>query len=68
MMQALGRLYVRYFNRRYIELNPVRACMVDEPSEYVWSSYQINALGKISSLCTPHPLYSSDFKVLVQDC
>ncbi len=42
---------------RYIELNPVRAKMVDDPSEYSWSSYQINALGKISDLCTPHPEY-----------
>jgi putative transposase len=42
---------------RYIELNPVRAGMVDEPSEYKWSSYQINALGKTSELCTPHALY-----------
>jgi putative transposase len=42
---------------RYIELNPVRAKMVDDPSEYVWSSYQINALGKDSNLCTPHPEY-----------
>ena len=42
---------------RYIELNPVRANMVDEPSEYSWSSYQCNALGKESSLRTPHELY-----------
>ena len=42
---------------RYIELNPVRAKMVADPSEYTWSSYQINALGKISNLCTPHPEY-----------
>ena len=42
---------------RYIEMNPVAADMVQEPSEYVWSSYQINALGKQSKLCTPHPLY-----------
>ena len=42
---------------RYIELNPVRAKMVEDPSEYVWSSYQINALGKESELCTPHPEY-----------
>ena len=42
---------------RYIELNPVRAEMVTEPSEYRWSSYQINALGKVSNLCTPHPEY-----------
>lgn len=42
---------------RYIELNPVRAGMVTEPSDYVWSSYQINGLGKTSELCTPHTLY-----------
>ena len=42
---------------RYIELNPIRAKMVADPSEYVWSSYQINALGKTSDLCTPHPEY-----------
>lgn len=42
---------------RYIELNPVRAKMVEDPSGYVWSSYQVNALGKMSDLCTPHPEY-----------
>jgi putative transposase len=42
---------------RYIELNPVRAGMVAQPSDYVWSSYQINALGKESELCTPHDCY-----------
>jgi len=42
---------------RYIELNPVTADMVKEPSEYIWSSYQVNALGKGSKLCTPHQLY-----------
>lgn len=42
---------------RYIELNPVRAGMVRSPSEYVWSSYAINALGKQSALCQPHPCY-----------
>lgn len=42
---------------KYIELNPVRASMVVEPSEYLWSSYQINALGKRSALCTPHQVY-----------
>ena len=42
---------------RYIELNPVRAGMVKTPEEYKWSSYQINALGKNSELCTPHSLY-----------
>ena len=42
---------------RYVELNPVRAEMVTDPCEYRWSSYQINALGKVSNLCTPHPEY-----------
>lgn len=42
---------------RYIELNPVRANMVTEPSDYGWSSYTINALGAESELQTPHPEY-----------
>ncbi len=85
LMQAMGRLYVRYFNDtynrsgtlwegrfkssliqsnryllevyRYIELNPVRAKMVDDPGEYVWSSYRINAMGVESELMTPHGEY-----------
>lgn len=42
---------------RYIELNPVRANMVADPASYRWSSYQVNALGKNSELCTPHDEY-----------
>ncbi len=42
---------------RYIELNPFRANMVKDPAKYPWSSYQINALGKQSDLCTPYPIY-----------
>ena len=42
---------------RYIEMNPVRAGMVTSPSDYHWSSYASNALGKISALCHPHPSY-----------
>lgn len=41
---------------RYIELNPVRAGMVDQPEDYPWSSYGVNALGKNSWL-TPHDVY-----------
>jgi putative transposase len=86
-MQALGRHYVRYFNKvykrsgtlwegrfksclvqseeyllqcyRYIELNPVRANMVKDPADYIWSSYQCNGLGKQSDLCRPHLQYLS---------
>ncbi|MCF6202449.1 MAG: hypothetical protein L3J59_02095 [Methylococcaceae bacterium] len=42
---------------RYIELNPVRAEMDDEPREYSWSSYGCNALGVETELQTPHELY-----------
>jgi putative transposase len=42
---------------RYIELNPVRAEMVATPEDYRWSSYQVNALGHPSDLCSPHSTY-----------
>ena len=42
---------------RYIELNPVRADMVEHAAEYPWSSYQANALGKPIELITPHSCY-----------
>lgn len=45
--------------QRYIELNPVRATMVETPEQYRWSSYCANALGEDSPLITPHPLYQA---------
>ena len=44
---------------RYIELNPVRACMVEDPNGYRWSSYGANAHGWHDSLVTPHPNFLS---------
>ena len=44
---------------RYIELNPVRAGMVERPEDWPWSSYRTNALGEQTSLLSPHPLYLS---------
>jgi len=44
---------------RYIELNPVRANMVNNPSQYRWSSYRANAQGKASSVLTQHALYKN---------
>lgn len=44
---------------RYIELNPVRAKMVDHPSEYSWSSYRQNAVGKDDKLISHHVVYTS---------
>jgi len=42
---------------RYIELNPVRAAMVDDPAHYRWTSYRTNALGQASDLLVPHPIF-----------
>jgi hypothetical protein len=42
---------------RYIEMNPVRAGMVEHPAEYRWSSYGANAHGSPSASIKPHPLY-----------
>jgi putative transposase len=51
----------RYFFAcsRYIELNPVRAGMVDHPERYPWSSYHSSALGKHDPLVTPHAAYAA---------
>jgi len=43
----------------YIELNPVRAAMVDDPAHYRWTSYRHNALGKADPYLLLHPLYFS---------
>jgi len=43
----------------YIELNPVRAAMVDDPAHYRWTSYRHNALGQSTASLTPHPLYQA---------
>lgn len=42
---------------RYIELNPVRAAMVDDPAHYRWTSYRTNALGQVDARVSAHPLY-----------
>ena len=44
---------------RYIELNPVRANMINNPAQYQWSSYRFNGLAKEDGLITPHSLYLS---------
>ncbi|MBI1905705.1 MAG: transposase [Rhodocyclales bacterium] len=42
---------------RYIELNPVRARMVDHPREYRWSSYRANAEGVRSKVVVSQAQY-----------
>lgn len=44
---------------RYIELNPMRAAMVEDPAHYRWTSYRSNGLGQANPLITPHPLYTA---------
>ncbi len=44
---------------RYIELNPVRAGLANQPAGYRWSSYAANALGRPSPLVTAHPVFAA---------
>ena len=44
---------------RYIELNPVRAGIVDHPREYRWSSYRSNSEGLADDLLSGHETYLS---------
>jgi len=47
--------------QRYIELNPVRAAMVNDPAYYRWSSYRANGLGQPDVLLTPHEEIKGDW-------
>ncbi len=41
----------------YVELNPVRAKLVEDPKDYIWSSYQVYGYGKRNVLVDEHPIY-----------
>ena len=41
----------------YVELNPVRAKMVEDPMDYRWSSYLAYGYGKRDVLVDEHPVY-----------
>jgi putative transposase len=43
--------------QRYIELNPIRARMTDDPGAYRWSSCAAHLGGRRHSLLTPHPAW-----------
>lgn len=43
--------------QRCIELNPVRAGMVRDPADYLWSSYRGHAFGRPAKMWCPHPEY-----------
>jgi putative transposase len=44
---------------RYIELNPVRAQLVERPGDYRWSSFHGNARGRAVGMLAPHETYLS---------
>lgn len=44
---------------RYVELNPVRAGLVQDPARYPWSSYRVYAEGASIPFLTLNPLYES---------
>jgi len=41
----------------YVELNPVRARVVEGPKDYKWSSYNVYAYGKRGTLIDEQPIY-----------
>ena len=43
----------------YVELNPVRARIVEEPKDYRWSSYNAYAYGKKDLIVDEHPFYKA---------
>jgi len=53
---------------RYIELNPVRADMVEHPAEYPWSSYRYNALNEKNELVVGHEVYKRLGKSVKERC
>lgn len=42
----------------YIELNPIRAKIAEDPKDYPWSSYNTYAFGKKDHLIDEHPIYN----------
>ncbi|MEW6375229.1 MAG: transposase [Thermodesulfobacteriota bacterium] len=42
---------------RYVEMNPVRAKIINDPKDYPWSTYQFYAYGKRDDIVDIDPLY-----------
>jgi putative transposase len=42
---------------RYIELNPVRACLVSRPADFLWSSHRYYVEGMPDDAVTPHAIW-----------
>ena len=44
---------------QYIEMNPIRTGLVNDPGDYKWSSYRCHAMGLDTSILSPHAIYHS---------
>ena len=44
---------------RYIERNPLRANLVKDPKEYLWSSYRVYAYGEGDGITDEHGIYEA---------
>ncbi len=44
---------------RYIELNPVRAAMVNHPGAYLWSSFAVNSGARSDPSVSPHAEFAA---------
>jgi putative transposase len=44
---------------RYIERNPLRANLVEDPKEYLWSSYRVYAYGEGDGITDEHGIYEA---------
>jgi putative transposase len=45
--------------QRYIDLNPVRARMTDDPADYPWSNCPAHCGRRSDAMLTPHPAYTA---------
>ena len=52
--------------QRYIELNPVCAGMLAEPSAYTWSRYRVNGLGQRIKRFSPNRIYCALGKITAE--
>lgn len=53
---------------RYVEMNPVRAAMVESPGDYAWSSYACNALDRPNAIVSEHPVFRALGRTRVERC
>ena len=53
---------------RYVEMNPVRAAIVESPGDYVWSSYARNAHDRPDVIVSEHPAFSALGRTRIERC